>query len=61
MKPANDFWHPLNARRAHDIGDVCDDIWTKFNASFAGNFNPSTRANGAGDRNRPHVARNGDA
>jgi hypothetical protein len=31
MKPANDFWHPLNARRAHDIADYADLIWSRFN------------------------------
>ena len=53
MKPANDKWHPLNARRAHDVGDVCDGIWTKFNASFASNFNPSTRDGAAQNKTAP--------
>ena len=29
MKPANDFWHPLNARRAHDLADFCERIITQ--------------------------------
>jgi hypothetical protein len=38
MKPANDFWHPLNARRGHDVGDVCDRLWMGLDTSFANAF-----------------------